>query len=255
MSFISGRYGQFAYFDRQLGRPDWRGKRVLDFGGNAGNILDDPTCTIDPRLYWSLDVSRDAIARGKQLHPASHFAFYDRYNPEFNPEGVEGLGLPRIGEDFDLILALSVFTHTSRAERVEIVGGLLAMLGEGGRLAFTILDPRHIPPDSDDSNLRHFVRKYHEDHAGSPTPDDLRRLERASDARRCTLVDESLYVDVEASSFPPPPPDGRTRYLTLCTPDEVKEDFPTVEVIAPVVPFPRHHCCILGRPTRGGRVP
>ena len=29
--------------------PYWRGKKVLDFGGNKGNLLLDPTCTIRHR--------------------------------------------------------------------------------------------------------------------------------------------------------------------------------------------------------------
>ena len=36
---ISGRTSQFRYFDEQLGRPGWTGKKVLDFGGNTGGFL------------------------------------------------------------------------------------------------------------------------------------------------------------------------------------------------------------------------
>ena len=50
---LSNAYGQFAYFDAQLGHPDWRGKTVLDFGGNQGNLLETPGCPIDERDYWS----------------------------------------------------------------------------------------------------------------------------------------------------------------------------------------------------------
>lgn len=66
---ISAVYGQFAYFDHQLGYSDWTGRRVLDFGGNVGNILLDPTCTIEHDKYWSIDVSRDSITEGKRRHP------------------------------------------------------------------------------------------------------------------------------------------------------------------------------------------
>ena len=43
--------GQFAYFDKQLGHPNWEGKSVLDFGGNRGNPvvesrLRDPARTV-----------------------------------------------------------------------------------------------------------------------------------------------------------------------------------------------------------------
>jgi hypothetical protein len=247
MSFVSAVRGQFAYFDRQLGRPDWRGKRVLDFGGNAGNILDDPACTIEQSLYWSIDVSREAIVRGEQLHPGGHFVFYDRKNPEFNPGGIEGLALPDLGAAFDFILALSVFTHTSRAEMIELVGGLRSMLGETGKLAFTILDPNHVKPESGMSNLQFFMHKYYDDFGILPSPEELICLDRAAGADLCTLVNELLYVDVEPASLPSPPLVGRTRFLTLCSHKLANTIFAGLEVIPPVEPFSRHSCCILDR--------
>ena len=43
MTFISKKTGQFRYFALQLGSFDWQGKDVLDFGGNIGNLLLDPS--------------------------------------------------------------------------------------------------------------------------------------------------------------------------------------------------------------------
>jgi hypothetical protein len=44
---------------------DWRGKNVLDFGGNIGNMLRDPNCTIDHERYWCLDVVEESIEKGR----------------------------------------------------------------------------------------------------------------------------------------------------------------------------------------------
>ena len=52
---------QFAYFNEQLDHPDWRNKLVFDFGGNQGNLLRDPSCSIRPRDYYCIDVLREAI--------------------------------------------------------------------------------------------------------------------------------------------------------------------------------------------------
>ena len=104
MSFVSGKMGQFRYFDQQLGHPDWASKTVLDFGGNSGNLLRDPLASIDPALYWCIDVSPAGIARGQDTFPQAHWIRYDRYNFEFNPRGVKGLEIPDPGQRFDVIL-------------------------------------------------------------------------------------------------------------------------------------------------------
>src|SRR5215813_10174771 len=132
MSFITANDGQFPYFHTQLGKPDWGRQRVLDFGGNAGNILTHPDSTIDPEKYWCIDVSKDAIELGQQRNPLAHFVFYNRYSFEYNLKGVERLPVPDTGDKFDYILALSVFTHTSRMEMMELVSYLRGLLAPGG---------------------------------------------------------------------------------------------------------------------------
>jgi len=119
---ISGKFGQFPYYDIQLKHPDWENYTVLDFGGNAGNILKDPNCTIDHWKYWSLDVSKDAIDRARHEFPQAHWLYYNRYNFTFNPDGVRNLALPFQDERFDVILAYSVFTHIGLEEMVARAG-------------------------------------------------------------------------------------------------------------------------------------
>ena len=87
MVFFSSKTGQFTYFSLQLGEKDWSGKNVLDFGGNIGNMLRDPNCTIDPERYWCLDVVEESIEKGKEMFPQSHWHFYNRYAFFFNPNG------------------------------------------------------------------------------------------------------------------------------------------------------------------------
>ena len=176
MSFITDNFGQFAYFDAQFARPDWRGKRVLDFGGNTGNILKDPRSTINPNLYWCVDVSRDAVAQGRRDHPEAHFTFYDLYSYEFNPTGTQGLELPDVGGAFDYVLLLSVFTHMSHREMLWFLPRLLALLKPRGTLAFTILDPNYAPDEASATNLLDYaLRGLDVDDADSPA-ELVRRL-------------------------------------------------------------------------------
>lgn len=141
MTFTSTRLGQFTYFSRQLGERMWRGKDVLDFGGNIGNILRDRNSTIDPERYWCLDVDQDSIAQGKASFPLSHWLFYNRFSFFFNPYGVPNLPLPQMDQTFDYIVAFSVFTNTNQADMLQLVDELKSILSEDGALAFTFIDP------------------------------------------------------------------------------------------------------------------
>ena len=69
MSFLTTNLGQFAYFDLQLSHPPWRGRRILDFGGNTGNILKDPNSTIElgHRVITAAHLANMAYRSGKKI--------------------------------------------------------------------------------------------------------------------------------------------------------------------------------------------
>lgn len=240
VSFITQNDGQFVYFDTQLRRPTWRGKSVLDFGGNIGNILHHPNSTIDHHKYWCIDVSRDAIEAGNKAAPEAHFVFYNRYNFEYNPNGIRGLAIPDTSTTFDFILALSVFTHTSKTEMIEIVGHLQGLLSDGGRLALSFLDPHHIPPGSGACNLRYY---FDQRITGQPSQQTDALMNKASGASWCALPNEGLQIEDEWL----PKIDGiqEEGYLAFYTPRYLKTIFPAGEIVEPVNPFPRQHCCII----------
>jgi SAM-dependent methyltransferase len=222
--------GQFAYFDKQLGHPDWRTQRVLDFGGNKGNLLHDPACTIRHQNYYCLDVIREAIDEGRRTFPDAHFVHYDRYNCSFNPEGVADLAVPDLGVEFDLILAYSVFTHTTLAEMKELVGQLRQLLAAGGKLAFTLIDPHW------HENLRWRLEKRN-------SPERVESLVAQShDARWCSLVDGTeLYVESNGS--------WNTKaecmtYNVYYTEEFLREVFPGATIKEPVNDE-RQHCCLV----------
>jgi hypothetical protein len=265
--------GQFAYFARQMGEPEWAGKRVLDFGGNAGNILLDPNCTIEPHLYWSIDVSRDAIIEGKRRHPAGHFMFYDRYNVEYNPVGVPGLPVPDPGVRFDVMVGWSVFTHISKAETLELTGQLMELLADGGRAAFTFFDPWWTPPpglarDSESPGLPNLHWRLEACRTSRPALDVPGMLARARDSELTwtTLVNgDELFFDPDddglsegsiarggTTALQPPDKPERT-YITFCTPDYMSRLFPGAQILAPAPPE-RQHCLILAHDgTQGHR--
>ena len=153
---LSGKSGRFAYFNRQLDYPSWTAKIVLDFGGNDGNLLPDSKGAILPENYYCVDVLTEALGEGRKRFPLAHWVYYNRSNCSFNPEGIKDLPIPDIGSEFNIILAYSVFTHTTREDMHDLVEDLKTRLVPGGTLAFTFIDPhyRSWPETYYGSNLR-----------------------------------------------------------------------------------------------------
>jgi hypothetical protein len=234
------KFGQFAYFDTLLGHPDWRGRKVLDFGGSDGNLLRDPQCVIRPEDYYCLDVVRGAIEDGRAAFPQAHWFHYDRYNCSFNPEGTPHLGVPDLGVQFDFILAYSVFTHTTREEMHELAGQLRACLAPAGVLAFTFEDHLYEPwpGEFEGNNLEWRLERVR----------DTRELDvealaaRGRGAEWCALVDGDLVVNGNGEWS-----DEASRLMTYdiyYTADFMQREFPDA-VILPPVHREMQHCCIL----------
>jgi SAM-dependent methyltransferase len=237
-----GKTGQFAYFDRQLGRPDWRGKTVLDFGGNAGSLLLSPDCPIRPEDYYCLDVLREAVEEGRRRFPGAHFVHYNRYNCSFNPDGIDGLPIPEMGVRFDLILAFSVFTHTTLEETRDLVGQLRSRLARGGALAFTFIDPHFEswPETYAGNNLKWRLEKARET---NPAVDVRGLLEQARGADWCALVDgAALYANGNGVWDGADP--ACMTYNVFYTAQFLQREFPRA-TIRPPVNGEMQHCCII----------
>lgn len=220
----SVKTSQFAYFDKQLGHPDWFGKVVLDFGGNRGSILQDPSCKIDAQDYYCLDVVKDAIDEGRTTVPEAHWFHYDRYNCSFNPTGVVGFPIPDLGRTFDVILAYSVFTHTTLDEMKDLIGQLEQRLAPGGALAFTFIDPHW------NDNLEWRLQRVNSD------------AERSVDARWYSLVNGELFV--ENSGRWANEIESCLTYHVFYTEGFLREQFPGA-IVRPPVNGEMQHCCII----------
>jgi SAM-dependent methyltransferase len=242
--------GQFTYFALQVGEPVWRGKRVLDFGGNVGNLLKDPNSTIEPENYWCIDVDKEALQQGRASYPRSHWIFYNRYCFFFNPLGVPNLTLPNVGQSFDFVVAYSVFTNTPQSDMLQIVRQLEGLLTKNGVLAFTFIDPHYFswPGQYPGNNFKwrlerekHLARE-----KGSTLNIDMHDLlRRANDADWLMLVNsEDLYVETEdIQSYKPE--EQRTCHA-FYTEKHMKTLFPHAAVLPPVN-SEMQHCCVIRR--------
>ncbi|HEX8847832.1 MAG TPA: class I SAM-dependent methyltransferase [Pyrinomonadaceae bacterium] len=241
-----GKSGQFAYFNQQLDYPDWSRKTVLDFGGNTGNLLLDPDCTIRPENYYCVDVIREALEEGRKRLPQAHWIHYNRYNCSFNPEGIPGLPVPDLGIEFDMVLAYSVFTHTTREEMKELVEQLRRCLAPGGALAFTFIDPhfKSWPGTYEGNNLKWRLDKVHK---ANPTVDVNGLLEQSRGAAWCALVDgAALYLNGNGVWGD----EARTcmTYNVFYTVEFLQREFPRAR-IRPPVNGQMQHCCIIRQET------
>jgi SAM-dependent methyltransferase len=224
---------QFAYFDAQLDHPDWSDKRVLDFGGNKGNLLLDPACTIRHENYYCLDIIRDAIEEGRKTFPEANWFHYDRFNCSFNPEGVVDQQVPDLGVEFDFILAYSVFTHTTWEETKDLVGQLRARLAPGGVLAFTFIDPHW------ESNLRWRLEKR------NSTDRVEALLAKSRDADWCSLVNGTdLYMN--NSGAWDSASENCITYNVYYTENFLRAKFPGAQIKKPVN-GEMQHCCEISR--------
>lgn len=221
---------QFAYFDAQLDHPDWSSKSVLDFGGNRGNILHDPDCQIRQQNYYCVDVIQDAIEEGRKSFPDAHWAHYDRYNCSFNPDGEVNLAVPDFGREFDVILAYSVFTHTTLEEMQDLLAQLESKLAPGGTLAFTFIDPHW------NENLKWRLER------SNPEVDAEKLLDRSRDARWCALVNDELFIENNGQWVG----EGETcmTYHVFYSEKFMREQFPHA-TIRPPVNGEMQHCCIV----------
>ena len=248
MAFISSKTGQFTYFSLQVGEADWRGKNVLDFGGNVGNLLRDPNCTIDHERYWCIDVVEESIASGKAAFPNAHWRFYDRYCFFFNPHGMRNQKLPSIEAGFDYIVAYSVFTNTSRTDMFDLVSQLEDKLADGGVLAFTFIDPHYVawPERYPGNNLVWRLEReiFLEKEKGNTLNIDVQGLaEKAKDASWFVLVNgEDLYLETE--QIRNYEPKQQRTYHMFYTADYMRSLFPKATILPPVNDE-MQHCCVI----------
>jgi SAM-dependent methyltransferase len=244
MTFTSTRHGQFTYFSTQLGDTNWRGKNILDFGGNVGNILLDPNSTIDPERYWCVDVDRDSVEQGKSSFPGAHWLFYDRFSFFFNPNGVRSLPLPQMDAAFTYIVAYSVFTNTSETDMLELVDELKRKLMPGGALAFTFIDPYYVTWGAarGRNNLQwRLDLETERHHITAAEANDVDT--RAQNAKWFILINGGdLYIETE--DVRPYAPEEQQTFHVFHTTGYIRSLFPKAAILPPVN-NEMQHCCII----------
>jgi SAM-dependent methyltransferase len=249
---LSTRQTQFSYFDQLLESPVWKGRKILDFGGNVGGFLAGAGDHVDHDDYWCLDLTQAALDEGRRNFARAHFVFYNRYSSYFNPNGARKLPVPDLGLKFDIILAFSVFTHTHRNEMLELVEQLRSMLAPQGVLAFTFFDPSYDRSLSDPRlpSGTLLISTFERDQAKHPSPETEGMAQTARHPTWYLELDDELYVE-PGNELCQQERWGKFEesYCSYFTADYMASLFPGATVLAPVSPECQH-CCILKKPSR-----
>jgi SAM-dependent methyltransferase len=247
MALVSTRVTQFPYYDQVLGQPDWRGRKILDFGGNNGGFLAGAGTRIDHGDYWCMDITQEALRDGRRRYPKAHFVHYNRYHSEYNPEGARYEPVPDCGLHFDFILPFSVFTHTHRSELVELVAQLRKMLAPGGRLAFTFTDPSYDTGSPSFPSGRYMLKLLKVLKRTYSSLDVETTYQKACQAKWAVLIDDELWVE-PGGNLCQQVRIGRSfeSYCAYYSADYMASLFPDAEILSPTGEE-WQHCCILGR--------
>jgi SAM-dependent methyltransferase len=112
---------------------------VLDVGCGSGRMAIPLTCYLREGSYIGLDVSEAAIKWCKRevepRHPSFRFEHIDLFNDYYNPASANdaaGFRFPFEDEQFDFVIATSLFTHMFRDEVANYLGEFSRVLRLGG---------------------------------------------------------------------------------------------------------------------------
>jgi hypothetical protein len=211
----------WTYFNQILGDYPWEEKTILDFGGSWGNLLRDPFSEVKEQNYWCLDVRPEAVSAGAYAFPQAHWVLYNRWSQQYNPTGLRAAPLPLPPNAFDLVIAHSVFTHTSRSEMVTTVEtDLLPLLVNGGACIITLLQTEQ---------LAYFLQKR------SP----LAMPEQALLCQEAEALSSSFYLlsnrDIQPIDRPLPDDDIKRVVTAFYKTDEILSLWPQLNITLKVI--------------------
>ena len=139
---IFPRQPRLSFFDMMHDRPDWSTAKILDIGGNRGNLCADGRELQKFPLsnYTCLEVDNEAIEFGKEKYPTANWIHHKAFNNVYQTEGNIEEPFPFADSTFDIICAYSVYSHTTFKQFIYDLFEALRVCKPGGSIAFTLVD-------------------------------------------------------------------------------------------------------------------
>ena len=161
--------------------------KILDYGGNHGNLLKDGMAegVIRPENYTCVDVDFYVIKEAKVEHPEATWMYYNRHNQCYNPEGEKMIPLPFNDNTFDLAYVYSVHTHCSYEDFVfdlkelrRVAKKVLISYCDKELVKWVSMKRRfdytEIHPDWDDPGSIESYRYYVDNDISTTNPDEIK---------------------------------------------------------------------------------
>jgi SAM-dependent methyltransferase len=168
--YVFPREHRLSFFKQCLGVDDLIGSKILDLGGNNGNLLRDLVQTgYDPADYTCLDVDRHALNQGLTDYPAASWIHYNAQNLVYNKQGIPFLGLPFVDQTFDYVFAYSVHSHTTYEQMLFDLSEIRRVLVPTGITITSIVDIH---------GIGWFLRKRLTDSGRTASLSEFKNLER-----------------------------------------------------------------------------
>lgn len=119
------------------------GQRILDIGCGIGRVATGLHRAKRDVRYWGFDIVKYGILWCKKKIPESegyHFTHADIFNPFYNPRGKIdpcAYAFPYPDNSFDLLIAVSVYTHLLEQETRAYFAQSMRVMDQGGKAYFT----------------------------------------------------------------------------------------------------------------------
>ena len=142
-SFSVPRASRLKYLKEATRTPNVSGLKILDWGGNNGNVLRDGLASneILPEDYTCIDVDGKVIEQSAELFPRATWITRPVTHPVYRFHNCDDdLDFTPHLNKYDIVFAHSVYTHDVWEKAVKDLEIMYSLTKPGGKVCFTYID-------------------------------------------------------------------------------------------------------------------